>query len=474
MKLKNIIPQLLFLILVVTFLVSCKKDENKSLKDPPVKDEYDPGISDTYSSFADISFSSYWGSYNLHDPSIIKEGNQYYIFSTDVMYGPLVRSGIMYRKSTDLVHWNFLGWVFDGVPSAAKQYVTQASGGIVPGGVWAPYIIKVVNEFRLYYSVSVIGVKISCIGLATSTSLDGPWTDHGIVISTGIQDQMNSIDPSIIIDRTDGSHWMAYGSWFAGIFIVEINPATGKLKNSNDTGHLVAFRNKYIDAIEGGEIVFNPELKQYFLFASYDGLEDTYNVRVGRSVNPEGPYYDINGNIMSSAGDNLPMITAQYQFNNHSGWQGFGHCGILNDSSRYFYVSQGRPGANKYFMDLHVHQLGWTPTGWPVISPERYAGVPQTEINSDDLTGKWEHIDLIKTLSKNQSTEIELKPGGSVTGIPLSTWSYQDGILTLSFNNNSKIYKALVLREWDWENSKRTIVYTGLTSNGYSGWGKKI
>lgn len=474
MKLKNIILQFVLMILVVSISVTCKKDETESDPDTLVMDEYDPEISDSYGSIADISFSSSWGPYNLHDPTIIKEGNQYYIFSTDVMYGPLVRSGIMYRKSTDLVHWNFLGWVFNGVPSVAKQYVTGASGGRVPDGVWAPFIIKAVNEFRLYYSVSVIGAKVSCICLATSTSLDGPWTDQGIVISTANQEQMNSIDPSIIIDRINGKHWMAYGSWFAGIFIVELNPATGKLKTNSDLGQMIAFRNKYMDAIEGCEIVFNPEINKYFLFVSYDGLEDTYNVRVGCSVNPEGPYYDINGNIMASAGDNLPMITAQYQFKNHSGWQGFGHCSILMDSSRYFYVSQGRLGANKYFMDLHVHRLVWTPTGWPVISPERYAAIPQTEINSADLTGKWEHIDLIKTDSKNQSTEIEFKTGGSINGVPLSTWSYQDGILTLNFNNNSTVYKAKVLREWDWENRKRTIVYTGLTSNGYSGWGKKI
>jgi arabinan endo-1,5-alpha-L-arabinosidase len=472
MKLKIIFLRFVLILMIITFSATCKKHDPVPVK--TTLDEYDPLISDSYSDFADISLSYYWGSYNLHDPTIIREGNQYYIFSTDVMYGPLVRSGIMYRKSTDLVHWNFLGWVFNGVPSAAKEYVTTTSGGLVPGGVWAPYILKVGTEFRLYYSVSANGLKVSCIALATSTSLDGPWTDQGIVISTTTQDQMNSIDPSVIVDRINGKHWMSYGSWFAGIFMVELNPATGKLKTNNDSGHLIAFRKKYMDAIEGCEIMYNPELNKYFLFVSYDGLEDTYNVRVGRSENPEGPYFDINDNIMASAGDNLPMITAQYQFNNHSGWQGFGHCGILADSSRYFYVSQGRLGANKYFMDLHVHRMVWTPSGWPVISPERFAALPQTEITTADLQGKWEHIDLNKTISKNQSIEIELKLGGSIAGVTMSTWSYQNKILTLSFNNNSIIYKALVMREWDWENKKRTIVYTGMTSSGYSGWGKKI
>ena len=473
MKLKNIVLKYALIIFIISACVTCGKDDSKPVPGTVTEDEYDPKISDTYSSIADISYSSLWGSYNLHDPSIIKEGNQYYIFSTDVMFGPLVRSGIMYRKSADLVHWNFLGWVFNGVPDVAKQFVTTASGGSVPGGIWAPYIMKSGSEFRLYYSVSSAGTKASCICLATSSSPEGPWTDKGIVISTTSTNQMNSIDPSVIVDRINGKYWMVYGSWFAGLFIVEIDPSTGKLKNSGDYGHLVAFRNKYMDAIEGGEIVYKTELNKYFLFVSYDGLEDTYNVRVGRSDNPEGPYYDIKGNIMASTGDNLPMITAQYQFNNHSGWQGFGHCGILTDNNMDFYVSQGRLGSNKYFMDLHVHRLVWTPSGWPVISPERYAGIPETEITQADLIGKWEHIDLKKTTSKNQSVEIELLSGGSITGIAQSTWLFKDGVLTLSFSNNSTIYSTKVLREWDWENRKRTIVYTGLTSDGYSGWGKK-
>jgi len=197
-------------------------------------------------------------------------------------------------------------------------------------------------------------------------------------------------------------------------------------------------------------------------------------VRVGRADNPEGPYYDINGNDMAASGDNIPMITARYKFNYHSGWQGFGHCGLLRDSTSYYYVSQARLGSNKYFMDLHIHRMVWSSTGWPTISPERYVNVPQTTITSTNLVGKWEHIDLVNTTSFNESITIDLTANGAISGIPNSDWQFQDGTLTLSFNNGAKTYYCKVFNEWDWELRQRTLAYSGMTREGISGWGKKV
>lgn len=56
------------------------------------------------------------------DPSIIKQGDTYYIFST----GP----GIPIRTSTDLVHWQWIGQVFPGIPAWASSMIpgTPSSG----------------------------------------------------------------------------------------------------------------------------------------------------------------------------------------------------------------------------------------------------------------------------------------------------------------------------------------------------------
>ncbi len=457
----------------IVALLQCKKD--KPSPDIPLPDPYNPFIADDYSSIADKSNSSLWGSFNLHDPTIIRDGEYYYIFSTDVAYGPNGKCGIMYRKSKDLVHWTFLGWVFNGIPSIPLTFMQANQTGYQQLSLWAPFIIKVNDTFRLYYSVpGNNGLKLACIALATSSSPEGPWTDQGIVISCFTTDNFNAIDPSVIVDHQNGKHWMTYGSYSAGIFIVELDPLTGKILHDGDKGKLAARRTNYNDAIEGSEILYNPELDHYYLFVSYDWLEDNYNVRVGRADKPEGPYYDINGNDMAAPGDNIPMITARYKFNYQSGWQGFGHCGLLRDSTSYYYVSQARLGSNKYLMDLHIHRMVWSSTGWPTISPERYVNVPQTTITSTNLVGKWEHIDLVNTSSFNESITIDLTANGTISGIPNSDWQFQDGTLTLSFNNGAKTYNCKVFNEWDWELRQRTLAYSGMTREGISGWGKKV
>ncbi|HRB65772.1 MAG TPA: hypothetical protein PLL63_14265, partial [Niabella sp.] len=69
----------------------------KNSFDNQVLTETDPGIfepkpfdinniNDTYGQIASYAFSGQWGSYNLHDPSIMKDGEWYYCFSTDVAY----------------------------------------------------------------------------------------------------------------------------------------------------------------------------------------------------------------------------------------------------------------------------------------------------------------------------------------------------------------------------------------------------
>jgi beta-xylosidase len=166
----------------------------------------------------------------------------------------------------------------------------------------------------------------------------------------------------------------------------------------------------------------------YYLFVSYDWLEDNYNVRVGRSENPEGPYLDILGNDLGQAGDNYPMITARYRFENHPGWQGLGHCGVIRDKDRYFFVSQGRLGSNKYLMNLHVRRMFWSPDGWPM--------------------------------------------GGALGSVENGSWDFDNNLLTLSFPDQPS-FSCRVFQEWDWENEKLTIAYTGMNSEGRCVWGKK-
>src|SRR5690625_6318281 len=48
---------------------------------------------------------SFWTTNNVHDPAIFKDGDWYYVFSTDAQVGGTFKPGIQIRKSRDLVNW---------------------------------------------------------------------------------------------------------------------------------------------------------------------------------------------------------------------------------------------------------------------------------------------------------------------------------------------------------------------------------
>ncbi|MEI9808669.1 MAG: family 43 glycosylhydrolase [Bacteroidota bacterium] len=139
-----------------------------------------------------------WGSHNVHDPAIIKDGDYYYAYSTDAGYGIDVRSGLQIRKSKDLVEWTYAGWVFNSLPAMGSGFITQ-SGGTPFNSLWAPCVIKAGAEYRLYYSLSCSVPRLSVIGLATATNPLGPWVEKGIVVTSRNNStvQTNAIDPSV-------------------------------------------------------------------------------------------------------------------------------------------------------------------------------------------------------------------------------------------------------------------------------------
>jgi arabinan endo-1,5-alpha-L-arabinosidase len=473
--------------------LSCSEEEKPTELpdpiDPPAGEEPAFNIDDlgdTYPDVVPFEMHPKWGPYNVHDPSIIKEGDYFYCFSTDAAYGIDVRLGIQIRKSKDLVDWKFEGWVFNKLPPKGAAYITQA-GGAPFNSLWAPYVMKVGDEFRLYYSLSSPTPRLSVIGLATASSPEGPWTERDVVVWSSADNTVhtNAIDPSVIVDK-DGRHWMYYGSAWDGIYVLELDPATGLAKTPLSRGKRIAQRgftgNTVNGNIEAAEIIYHPELDKYYLFISYDWLQTKYNVRVGRSESPEGPFYDFNGVDLNTEHDMVPMILAPYQFVGHGGWQGTGHCSVFEEGGQYYMAHQGRPGVDSHYMVLHVRKIYWMENGWPVVSPERYAAIEQTPVTAEEITGTWERIVLgyqvVPGYAEEQvspnfqlAVSLTLDEGGTIGGNPEQHWSYEAPLLTLELDDAS--YTAVVERGRDWENKSESILFTGLSEKGVAIWGKK-
>lgn len=509
-------------------LLSCTKDNEVGNEQGEEEEETPitfngPTYADDYTPIASWATRSQWNLANVHDPSVTKDGNYFYMYQTDASYGNAHEGHghFPYRRSTDLVNWEYLGAAFSETPTWIKDSLNSKRAVMgLPAidnptyGHWAPYIHEYNGVYRLYYSVVVTNPIVgndtntswterAFIGLAESTDLaSNVWEDKGMVICSepdGVETytrtsgsdwsayfQFNAIDPTVI--STNGQEWLVYGSWHTGIATVPLDPSTGKpyqLDNLADYGIRIAGRgnisNNRWQALEGPEIVYNEDTGYYYLFLAYDELSKAYNTRVARSTNIEGPYFGIDGANVSEGAECWPMVTHPYQFNNHTGWVGFSHCSVFQDETtgKWYYASQARlpegvPGINvsNAVMMGHVRAIEWTSNGWPVVSPERYAKEPEDVITEEEIAGSWEQITMNYQYQTMQtSTSVFLTSTGGVSGGATGTWSFDEAAQSITINGN----ECKVFRSWDWEASPRklTLTYSGYTTEGKPIWGKK-
>ncbi|WP_091016198.1 MULTISPECIES: arabinan endo-1,5-alpha-L-arabinosidase [Paenibacillus] len=424
---------------------------------------------------------SRWTVNNAHDPAIIKTDQGYYVYSTDVRVAGEAKPGVMVRKSDDLIHWKWVGQALPGIPQEALDWTGAVN-------LWAPDVIQVGDTYRMYYSASSFGSTQSAIGLQTSLSPEGPWTDEGLVVKTSAneQDKLNAIDANPIVDA-EGNSWMVYGSFFDGIYIAPLDPDTGKFKDEG-YGTRIAARDRATEegAVEGPYIVYNPEFKKYYLFVSYDSLFEDYNVRVARADSITGPYTDINGNNMLDT-EYLPQyeigtkILGGYRFTEGEGWVAPGHNSVLKDGDDYYIVHHARGETDKNWPYLHVRKMLWTKDGWPVVSPERYAGETAQDIPKSMIAGEWEGMALDPFVDGQiQAVPYTLTSNGKIKSEKGSgTWTLDDKqTLTLKWKESpwggASTDELQLLPSWDWERSQPTLVLTGLDDRGIAVWGKQI
>lgn len=522
------------LFLFVLAAVSCSKDDAVLEEtDPPVivppvvtPTFNGPKYADNYTSIASWNNRSQWNLANVHDPTVEKSGEYYYMYQTDASYGNAHdgHGHFPYRRSKDLITWEFMGTAMAQPPAWIKDSLNNKRARMIPAlppianpryGYWAPFVKKVGNKYRMYYSIVVdepiTGTSFETswserafIGLAESDDLaSNVWIDKGMVVCsepdglkpysyTGSRNwenayfKFNAIDPTFAI-TPEGEHYLIYGSWHSGIVALKLNPTTGKpdqLKTLSDYGTRIATRHATSrwQASEGPEIIYNPDTQYYYLFLAYDELSVAYNTRVARSRSITGPFLGINGANVTNGADCWPMLTHPYSFNNHTGWVGFSHCSVFQnpDTKEWFYASQARlpegiSGINvsNAVMMGHVRAIQWNEDGWPVVAAERYAGVPKTTIEEISFVGQWEQITMnyqYKTIQK--SVIINLTADKKVSGAVTGTWSYDSTKQVFIVNG----IKCKVSDAWDWEASTRkvTLSYSGLTADGKPVWGKKI
>jgi len=286
----------------------------------------------------------------VHDPStIVKCKDVYWLFATG--------RGIVSRRSEDLVHWRNGPPVFASPPAWTAEAVPGNRGRY-----WAPDVIRLGDRYLLYYSVSTWGKNTSAIGLAVNATLDPSdpnfqWTDHGIVIQTGSSDDFNAIDPAVT-RSPDGRLWLAFGSFWTGIKLIELDPASGKRISPDSPIHQLASH----ESIEAPMICHRHGY--YYLLVNWGlcarGVESTYNIRVGRSARITGPYLDKQGVNMLHDGGSLLLGT-------EGKFIGPGHAGIVSEGGRDWLSYHYYDGDRRGVPTLGMRRLQWDADGWPKL-----------------------------------------------------------------------------------------------------------
>ena len=516
---------------------------------------------------------------SVHDPSIVWEpGSQtYYIFGSH-------RAS---ARTTDLMSWNSFTapWATASSQNAANsaafttpQVTKVKKGGAdydlnfnafnwskrgnnkysVDGNMWAPDVIwnKAMNKWCMYLSVNGDNWYSSII-LLTADKIAGPYryqapvvmsgfhtgtaykdTDLELVIGTQAslpsryavgngwgRRYPNCIDPCVFYDE-EGKLWMSYGSWSGGIWMLELDEATGlrdydvtyTLKGSGDGvtvdpyfgkkiagGFYVSGEASYIEYIGG----------YYYLFVTYGGLaaggdandynNGGYQMRVFRSSKPDGPYTDSkssnNSAIFSSyllnfgpnENDNnrgVNIFGAYTSWGNQTkgnyGERSQGHNSIIAaEDGRTYLVYHTRFQNWGESHQVRVHQVFQSKNGWLVAAPFEYTG---EEVKSADIAttqqiadtripGKYKlliHNYKLDHRKKDAASpvDVELKSDGTITGSVTGTWKTEAGTSYVTLKLGSTYYHGVMVEQTLEPTNTKVPAFTAVAATtGVTVWG---
>jgi arabinan endo-1,5-alpha-L-arabinosidase len=288
------------------------------------------------------SFWQLWGELVTHDPTIYKEGSLWWIAETS-------DSGIGIKYSPNGHTWT------QGIPIYGDGLSWWKSYNGNSDSTWAGDIHDWNGRAICFYAVSTFGSQNSAIGLTTASSIiKGNWSDKGAVLTSDNSTPYNAIDPNFVVDES-GLPWLAFGSWWQGIFITRLDPTTlrpiGKKYNiaEDDQG------------IEGSYIVTRDGF--YYLFVSKgtccSGAESTYHICYGRSKSITGPYLDQGGrNMLYKGGDTL--------YSGNTRYIAPGGQSLYNNNGDWVIAGHELDSRNDYVPVLFINDLYWV-DGWPSL-----------------------------------------------------------------------------------------------------------
>ena len=526
--------------------------------------------------------------WHCHDPKLWQDDDgTYYVFSTGW------ENGVQQRISKDLVHWSQTDFAITDWDSEFRAWVGEK------GGSWAPTIHKQNVRYYMFHGIitGTQPDLHAAISLAIADSADGPFvpavtadseTYHTSTLvryswnntQSGYESTCNvglswragfgAIDPEFIYDIATGKlvtyivgttacYGVLYGSWKGGLAVIFVDAETfkpvctvsgtslydGKTYAVGDVmdapcdsingnqGIRVAGGNG--TAYEGAQLVYNSDVKRYYLFVSMGDLGYEYRVGVGRSdvvesFTPETlptAFLDPSGRDMNAVTD-IPGDSMYYHnvggkiigaqaLQGEYGFTAPGGLSIWRDNrGKILFANHARTNYMEswHFM-LQIHQLFFTADGWPVLNQNDFYNdyahltADGTEslapLSKKEICGVYDAVLTVRNSERGniesfdgttkafsladgnvtESCELELCADGSIRGAYSGSWTLsRDGYsiaLTLETNEHAPLgeFTGYALHAVDWARkagARRTITFTTVDASGRCGeyfWGNK-
>lgn len=496
---------------------------------------------------------------SVHDPSVIRANNgEYYVFgshlagakSDDLMNWTLLGSDYsnmsnnwLYGNVKENLAESFLWAGYDDGDCAGGNYAIWA-----PDVIWNPYYVNQDGSkgaYLIYYSASSTWRR-SCIGYGVSQNIEGPYTyvdtvvysgftkdgktdgnsvrntkwdnnylnlkelvDSG-VLSEGISSKWfngnewnhnygpNAIDPTLFFDESQKKLYMVYGSWSGGIYLLELDPATGAVKYPGKD-YVDTVSGKYVDRYfgvhlaggnhqsgEGPYIVYDKESGYYYLYETYGGLTANggYNMRLFRSENVTGPYVDAAGRNAAYSSQNNDQygikLVGNYRFTDSTtGYKAAGHNSALidKDGSRYLVYHQ-RFDSGTESHEVRVHQQFLSQEGWPVTAVYENRDENISHYSDKSIIGSYELLNHGSSTTSDMAVNswINLLSNGKIEGDKSGTWKKIRGTdydyITITLDGIE--YQGVLFKQYNESSDpERVMTFTAIGDDNTCIWGSR-
>ena len=435
-----------------------------------------------------------FGNASVHDPSVLYADGTYYIYG----------SHMQAARSADLQDWKLFSKLDKCTlqPEYAIQF-KEALSFAETGTFWAPDVIQLSDgRYYMYYCCCEGSKPLAALGLAVSDSPEGPFENVRILLKSGepgydATKLPNAIDPCVFFDA-DERLWMVYGSYSGGIFLLELDPATGLILEGQEPYgiHLLGGNHS---CIEAPYMVYNADTGYYYLFLSFGGLgvNDGYNMRVCRSRNVEGPYEDAAGHSMQDCmcqpgnfwnnDDIAPYgvkVMGGYRFTPLAGENSEkaqairspGHNSVYHDEStnRWFLIHHTRFASTGDRYIVQTREMWYNEYGWPVVAPTRY--MTDDHIPSDigfNPVGSWKllrHGQDVNTV-EHTSVEAAFSAEGAVSGGLSGEYAIDGDRITLRLDGVT--YSGVCTMGYDSDQDAFVSTFTAMSEDGQTLWGMR-